>query len=257
MSALFSPIKLGSARIRQPHRRRRRCASTAPTTARATDWHLAHLGMLANSGAGLVIVEATHVERRGRITHGCIGLYSDDNEAALARVIAHCRRAGTAKLGIQIAHAGRKASVAAAVGGRRRAAARAGPVGDHRALADSVRAELARAARGDAWTTSRGCARPSSIRPSARCGSASTPSSCTTRTAIWRIRSCRRCPTIAPTSTAARWRTACASACEIAQAVRAAVPKSIALGARITGSDWRDDGLSIDDAVTYSKALKA
>ena len=44
---------------------------------------------------------------------------------------------------------------------------------------------------------------------------------------------------------------------EIAQAVRTAVPKSIALGARITGSDWRDDGLSTDDAVTYSKALKA
>ena len=44
---------------------------------------------------------------------------------------------------------------------------------------------------------------------------------------------------------------------EIAKAVRAAVPKSIALGARITGSDWRDDGLSTDDAVTYSMALKA
>jgi 2,4-dienoyl-CoA reductase-like NADH-dependent reductase (Old Yellow Enzyme family) len=50
------------------------------------------------------------VERHGRITHGCMGLYSDDNEAALTRVIAHCRRAGTAKFGIQIAHAGRKAS---------------------------------------------------------------------------------------------------------------------------------------------------
>jgi 2,4-dienoyl-CoA reductase-like NADH-dependent reductase (Old Yellow Enzyme family) len=76
----------------------------------ATDWHLGHLAMLANSGADLVVVEATHVERRGRITHGCLGLYSDDNEAALARVMAHCRRAGTAKLGIQLAHAGRKAS---------------------------------------------------------------------------------------------------------------------------------------------------
>ena len=61
------------------------------------------------------------------------------------------------------------------------------------------------------WTTSRGCARPSSIQRSARCGSASTPSNCTTRTVTWRIRSCRRCPTIAPTSTAARWRTACGS----------------------------------------------
>ena len=52
----------------------------------------------------------TDVERRGRITHGCLGLYSDDCEAALARIIDHCRRYGTAKLGIQLAHAGRKAS---------------------------------------------------------------------------------------------------------------------------------------------------
>src|SRR4029453_17759216 len=50
------------------------------------------------------------VERRGRISHGCLGLYSDDCEAGLARVVAHCRRYGTAKLGIQLAHAGRKAS---------------------------------------------------------------------------------------------------------------------------------------------------
>jgi len=53
----------------------------------ANDWHLMHLGMMAHSGAALVIVEATHVERHGRITHGCLGLYSDDNEAALARVV--------------------------------------------------------------------------------------------------------------------------------------------------------------------------
>ena len=76
----------------------------------ANDWHMTHLGMLANSGAGLVVVEATHVERQGRITHGCLGLYSDACEDALARVVAHCKRIGTTRLGIQIAHAGRKAS---------------------------------------------------------------------------------------------------------------------------------------------------
>src|SRR3984893_3517234 len=70
----------------------------------ANDWHQTHLGMLANSGAGLVIVEATHVERLGRITHGCLGLYSDHCEAALARVIDHCRRIGTTKFGLQLAH---------------------------------------------------------------------------------------------------------------------------------------------------------
>ena len=85
----------------------------------ATDWHLGHLGMLANCGAGLVIVEATHVERHGRITHGCIGLYSDHNEAALERVIEHCRRAGTAKLGHPDRACRPQGLVAAAVGGRR------------------------------------------------------------------------------------------------------------------------------------------
>src|SRR5450631_2796651 len=76
----------------------------------ANDWHLMHLGMLANSGAALVVVEATHVERHGRITHGCLGLYSDHCEAVLTRVIDHCHRIGTAKLGIQLAHSGRKGS---------------------------------------------------------------------------------------------------------------------------------------------------
>jgi 2,4-dienoyl-CoA reductase-like NADH-dependent reductase (Old Yellow Enzyme family) len=44
-----------------------------------TDWHLQHVMNLAMSGAGLVMVEATGVERKGRITHGCVGLYSDAN----------------------------------------------------------------------------------------------------------------------------------------------------------------------------------
>ena len=76
----------------------------------ANDWHMMHLGALANSGAGLLIIEATAVERDGRITHGCLGLYNDANEAALKSVIEACRRRGTAKIGIQLGHAGRKAS---------------------------------------------------------------------------------------------------------------------------------------------------
>src|SRR5215212_5107195 len=109
MSSLFTPIKLGNVEFSNRIVVSPMCQYSADDGS-ANDWHLGHLGMLANSGAGLVIVEATHVERRGRITHGCTGLYSDHNEAAMARVIAHCRQTGTAKLGIQIAHAGRKAS---------------------------------------------------------------------------------------------------------------------------------------------------
>src|SRR3982074_1481314 len=108
-SALFSPYKLAGLELANRIVVSPMCQYSAADGS-ANDWHMMHLGMLANSGAALVIVEATHVERHGRITHGCLGLYSDHNEAALARVIGHCRRTGTAKLGIQIAHAGRKAS---------------------------------------------------------------------------------------------------------------------------------------------------
>jgi 2,4-dienoyl-CoA reductase-like NADH-dependent reductase (Old Yellow Enzyme family) len=78
----------------------------------ANDWHLTHITNLANSGAGLVCIEATHVEAIGRITPGCLGLYSDANEEALARVIHSVRKLSKSALAIQIAHAGRKASSA-------------------------------------------------------------------------------------------------------------------------------------------------
>ena len=59
-----------------------------------TDWHLQHWMSMGMSQAGMVTVEATGVERRGRITHGCLGLYSDDNEAG----IACAARGGAARL---------------------------------------------------------------------------------------------------------------------------------------------------------------
>src|SRR6266567_5483993 len=97
-SALFSPIKLADLTLPNRIVVSPMCQYSADDGV-ANDWHLTHLGMLANSGAGLVIVEATHVERHGRITHGCLGLYSDHNEASLKRVIEHCRRMGSAKFG--------------------------------------------------------------------------------------------------------------------------------------------------------------
>ncbi|PWJ87111.1 2,4-dienoyl-CoA reductase-like NADH-dependent reductase (Old Yellow Enzyme family) [Mesorhizobium loti] len=78
----------------------------------ASDWHLYHWMNLAMSGAGMVTVEMTDVERRGRITHGCLGLYSEDNEAAARRTLDAARRVAApgTKFGSQLAHAGRKAS---------------------------------------------------------------------------------------------------------------------------------------------------
>ncbi|HET9822933.1 MAG TPA: NADH:flavin oxidoreductase/NADH oxidase [Burkholderiaceae bacterium] len=86
----------------------------------ATDWHLIHLGHLALSGAGLLILEATGVEADGRITPGCLGLYSEANERALGRVLEGVRAHSPMPLAIQLAHAGRKASSRApwALGGQ-------------------------------------------------------------------------------------------------------------------------------------------
>ena len=75
-----------------------------------TDWHLAHLGQFAMTGPGLILIEATGVESVGRITHGCTGLYSDENESAMKRVVDFCKSVGDSKIGVQLGHAGRKGS---------------------------------------------------------------------------------------------------------------------------------------------------
>src|SRR5271154_3109057 len=75
----------------------------------ASDWHLVHLGSRAVGGAGLVTVEATAVEAQGRISPDDMGLWSDAHVEPLARVARFVRAQGAAP-GIQLAHAGRKAS---------------------------------------------------------------------------------------------------------------------------------------------------
>jgi 2,4-dienoyl-CoA reductase-like NADH-dependent reductase (Old Yellow Enzyme family) len=76
-----------------------------------TDWHLVHLGKFAQGGAGIVFVEATAVEKRARITHGDTGIWDDAHIAGLKR-IASFIRSQKAIPAIQLAHAGRKASMA-------------------------------------------------------------------------------------------------------------------------------------------------
>lgn len=76
----------------------------------ATDWHVVNLGHIALSGPALAFFEATHVSPEGRITDADLGLYSDANEEAMARVVSFLRRWTKTKVGVQLAHAGRKAS---------------------------------------------------------------------------------------------------------------------------------------------------
>lgn len=107
---LFSPIKLRGLELANRLVIAPMCQYSADDGS-MTDWHMYHVVSLANSGAGLVIVEATGVEPEGRITHGCTALSTDANEASMKRVLESARRNGPAKIGIQLGHAGRKASV--------------------------------------------------------------------------------------------------------------------------------------------------
>jgi 2,4-dienoyl-CoA reductase-like NADH-dependent reductase (Old Yellow Enzyme family) len=108
-SALFQPFKLRQLALPNRIVISPMCEYSAVDGC-ATDWHLIHLGSLAVSGAGLLIIEATAVEPRGRISRECLGLYSDENEAALRRVLEAVRRYSAMPIGIQLAHAGRKGS---------------------------------------------------------------------------------------------------------------------------------------------------
>jgi 2,4-dienoyl-CoA reductase-like NADH-dependent reductase (Old Yellow Enzyme family) len=108
-SKLFAPISLRGLELANRVVVAPMCQYSAENGT-MTDWHMLHLGSLSNSGAGLLIVEATGVELIGRISLGCTALANDENEAAMKRVVDACKRYGTAKIGIQLGHAGRKAS---------------------------------------------------------------------------------------------------------------------------------------------------
>ena len=110
MPSLFDPWHVRSLTLRNRIGVSPMCMYSA-TDGLPNDWHLAHLGARAVGGAGLVIAEATGVLPEGRITLGCTGLWSDAHTAAWSRIAAFIKAQG-AVAGIQLAHAGRKASTA-------------------------------------------------------------------------------------------------------------------------------------------------
>lgn len=108
MSALFSPFHLKDVTLKNRIAVPPMCQYSA-VEGFTNDWHLAHYTGVARGGAGLVIVEATAVSPEGRITPGCTGLWNDEQSEGMTRIAAAIK-AGGAVPGIQIAHAGRKAS---------------------------------------------------------------------------------------------------------------------------------------------------
>ena len=108
MSALFTNFKLKDITLRNRIAVAPMCQYSAQDGL-VNDWHDAHYASLGQGGAGLIVVEATAVAPEGRITPGCLGLWNDAQAAGLARV-ARAIKAHGAVPGIQIGHAGRKAS---------------------------------------------------------------------------------------------------------------------------------------------------
>jgi 2,4-dienoyl-CoA reductase-like NADH-dependent reductase (Old Yellow Enzyme family) len=105
---LLEPITLGTLKLRNRIVVSPMCQYSSPGGV-PTDWHLVHLGSRAVGGAGLVFTEATAVSPEGRISPEDTGIWNDEQVAAWSRIVSFIRGQGAAA-GIQLAHAGRKAS---------------------------------------------------------------------------------------------------------------------------------------------------
>ncbi|WP_287596315.1 NADH:flavin oxidoreductase/NADH oxidase [Thermomonas sp.] len=109
MSRLFAPVSFGPLTLANRIVVAPMC-QYASSDGLANDWHVQHWGTLAQSGAGLLLTEATAVLPEGRISWADLGLYDDACEAAFAQALAGVRRWSQMPVGVQLAHAGRKAS---------------------------------------------------------------------------------------------------------------------------------------------------
>lgn len=253
---LFKPLQLGPVTL--PNR-----IAVAPmcqymaNDGCASAWHTQHLMTLAMSGAGLVMIEATAVSRRGRITHGCLGLYSDACEDALGAVLDQARRValpGT-EFGIQLSHAGRKGSA------HRPWEAPGGSLSGSDAWTTLAPSEIA---HRDNWALPQAASeedldriaddfRNAAMR-AARLGIKVVEIHVAHGYLLHQFHS--------PLSNGRQdaWggdaERRMAFPLRIARTVRAAAG-GIAVGARITGSDWAEDGLTITDATTLATQLKA
>jgi 2,4-dienoyl-CoA reductase-like NADH-dependent reductase (Old Yellow Enzyme family) len=253
---LFTPIDIGPVALPNRIAVAPMCQYSADDGS-ATDWHLQHFMSLAMSGAGLVTVEATAVERRGRISHNCLGLYSDDNERAMKRVLDAAKAVampGT-KFAIQLAHAGRKGSSKLPSEG-------SGPLGpDQDPWATCGPSSLP---FGPEWPTPQALdangidrvikAFVDAARRAVRAGfevlelhlahgylghEFFSPLT-NQRQDEWGGNAQKRMQ----------------FHLRLMTEVKAAVPTHIAVGARISGSDWMDGGATPDDAVALAQALK-
>src|SRR4051812_25639428 len=111
-SMLFSPFRLGGLTLANRIVVAPMAQYSTGPDGLATSWHLMHIGNLAVSGVSLVMMEATAVETKGRISLKCPGLWNDAQMESLKAVVDFSKQHGGARIGIQLAHSGRKGSIA-------------------------------------------------------------------------------------------------------------------------------------------------
>jgi 2,4-dienoyl-CoA reductase-like NADH-dependent reductase (Old Yellow Enzyme family) len=254
-SQLFTPIALRSLTLPNRIVVAPMCQYSADDGS-ATDWHTMHLGSLAISGAGLLMIEATGVERPGRITHGCLGLYSDSNELALAHVLAACRAIGNAPIGIQLGHAGRKASAQRPWegGGSLKPEQDSWPTmapsaipldADWQTPREATNADLARIKTAFVDAT----------RRAHRLGLDLVEAHCAhgylLHTFLSPISNRRTDAYGGSAENRMRF------PLEVIEAMRAAWPAEKPMGVRVSATDWLDDGFKIEDAVVFAREAKA
>jgi 2,4-dienoyl-CoA reductase-like NADH-dependent reductase (Old Yellow Enzyme family) len=254
MSQLFSPIRLGQVDLPNRVVIAPMCQYSA-IHGDATDWHLVHLGSLAMSGASLLVLEATAVEAIGRITHGDLGLYNDENEAALGRVLAFCRKHGSAKLGIQLGHAGRKASSQPPWEGGRALAADADPwptvsasalpfADDWHTPAEASEADMDRMVAAFTDSTKR------AVRLGFDVIEVHAAHGYLLHQFLSPVSNHRQDSYGGSLENRMRF------PLRVFDAVKAAASESMAVGVRVSASDWIEGGITVEDTVAFASELK-
>ncbi len=257
MSQLFSPFKLGPVTLPNRIVVAPMCQYSA-VDGTPGDWHVQHWMQLGMSGAGLVMVEATGVEPIGRISHACLGIYSDENETAIARILAAARKVspdGT-KYGIQIAHAGRKGSTHVPWKGGKWLASGENPwqtaAPSAVPFSDGGPPPAALDAAGMKRVTDAFCqAAKRALRAGFEVIELHSAHGYLLHEFVSPLSNLRTDTYGGTPENRLRF------PMEVARAVREVVPRTAVLGARITGTDWADGGLTADDAVAHAAALKA
>ncbi|ALM82173.1 NADH:flavin oxidoreductase/NADH oxidase [Bordetella sp. N] len=251
---LFTPVALGKLPLVNRIAIAPMCEYSAEN-GNATDWHMIHLGHLALSGAGLLTVEATAVEPGGRITPADVGLWNDENEQALGRVVQAIRRYAPIKLGLQLAHAGRKASSQAPwQGGQQLPVAEGGWVCDAPSAIPHGKDEVPPHALDKAGLARIVKAFADSAKRAARLGFDTVQVHSAHGYLLHQFLS--PLSNVRTDEYGGSLENRLRFPLEVFDAVRAAFPADKAVGVRVSASDWVEGGWDIEQTLAYAQALK-